>query len=259
MKRLGKITRILGKTILFLTLFLVLTAGILFLALQTETFQTWAAHRVTGYLSSELGSRVEIGKLKFSLVKNVTLENVFLEDKHHDTLVSGKSITVNVKSFSYEHCKLDLDEATLKDVKVKLVKYKGEPDWNFQFLADYFDSGPKKIRKDTTPSPWKITYGALSLNNVDFTYRLMRDTDKVVRNMNYNNIHVSKIHGRFTDIDFRGDSIFAQITNLSAVEQCGIVLQNLTTKATVSPTILRCDSLYLKTPNSLVKDRKSVV
>lgn len=257
MKRLGKITRILGKTILFLTLFLVLTAGILFLALQTETFQTWAAHRVTGYLSSELGSRVEIGKLKFSLVKNVTLENVFLEDKHHDTLVSGKSITVNVKNFSYKHCKLDLDEATLQDIKVKLVKYKGEPDWNFQFLADYFDSGPKKTKTDTTPSPWKITYGALSLKNVDFTYRLMRDTDRVVRNMNYNNIHVSKIYGRFSDIDFRGDSIFAQITNLSAVEQCGIVLQNLTTKATVAPTMLRCDSLYLKTPNSLVKGRFS--
>ncbi|MES2132353.1 MAG: hypothetical protein V4506_08380, partial [Bacteroidota bacterium] len=257
MKRLAKITRILGKTILFLTLFLVVTAGILFLALQTETFQTWTAHRVTGYLSSELGSRVEIGKLKFSLVKNVTLEDVFLEDKHHDTLVSGKSITLNVKNFSYKHCKLDLDEATLKDIKVKLVKYKGEPDWNFQFLADYFDSGPKKTKKDTTLSPWKITYGALSLKNVDFTYRLMRDTDRVVRNMNYNNIHVSKVYGRFTDIDFRGDSIFAQITNLNAVEQCGIVLKNLTTKATVSSTVLRCDSLYLKTANSLVKGKFS--
>ncbi|MCZ8284360.1 MAG: hypothetical protein O9353_02805, partial [Bacteroidia bacterium] len=85
----------------------------------------------------------------------------------------------------------------------------------------------------------------------------MRDTDQVVRNMNYNNIHVSKVYGRFSDIDFRGDSIFAQITNLSAVEQCGIVLENLTTRAVVAPTLLRCDSIYLKTPNSVVQGNLS--
>jgi hypothetical protein len=254
MKMLRKITRILGKTLVFLTLFLVILSAVLFVALQTESFQTWAAQRATAYLSSELGARVEIGKLKFSLVKNVTLEDVFVEDQHHDTLVSGKSITVNVKNFSYKHTKLNLDEATLSNVKVKLIKYKGEPDWNFQFLADYFDSGPSGP-KDTTKSPWKITYGALSLRNVDFTYRLMRDTDKVVRNMNYNNIHVSNVYGRLSDIDFRGDSIFAQITNLRATEQCGIVLENLTTKAIVAPTLLRCDSIYLKTPNSIVRGK----
>ncbi len=256
MKMLGKITRILGKTALFLMVFFFFMAGVLFLALQTETFQTWAAHRATGYLSSELGTRVEIGKLKFSFFKNVTLENVFLEDMHHDTLVSGKSITINVRKFDYKKYKLDLHEATLNNVKVKLVKYVGEPDWNFQFLADYFDSGPS-TKKDTTTSPWKITYGALSLQNVDFTYRLMRDTDRVVRNMNYNNIHVSKVYGRISDIDFRGDSIFGQITNLNAVEQCGIELKNLTTKALVSSTILRCDSLYLRTANSVVRGRFS--
>jgi hypothetical protein len=240
-----------------LTLFLVITGAVLFIALQTETFQTWAAQRLTSYLSNELGTRVEIGKLKFSLVKNITLEHVFVEDKHHDTLVSGSNIIVNIRHFSYKHTKLDLDEATLADVKVKLIKYKGEPDWNFQFLADYFDSGPRTTKKDTSASPWKLTYGALTLQNVDFTYRLMRDTDRVVRNMNYNNIHVSKVYGRISDIDFRGDSIFAQITNLKAIEQCGIILQNLTTKAIVTPTLLKCDSIYLKTPYSVVRGKLS--
>jgi len=256
MKLLGKITRILGKTALFFIVLISFTAGVVFLALQTETFQTWAAQRATAYLSGELGTRVEIGKLKFTFERDITLEDVFLEDKHHDTLVSGKSITVNIRRFSYKHYKLDLDEATLNSLKVKLVKYKGEDGWNFQFLADYFDSGPS-TKKDTTTSPWKITYGALALKNVDFTYRLMRDTDRVVRNMNYNNIHVSKVYGKISDIDFRGDSIFGQITHLSAVEQCGIQLKNLTVKVIVAPTLLSCDSLYLKTANSLVKGKFS--
>ena len=80
---------------------------------------------------------------------------------------AGQSIKINVTGFSYENKKLRLDEAELKNIKVKLVKYKNEKDFNFQFLADYFDSGPD-TPKDTTPSPWKITYGALVLKDVDF-------------------------------------------------------------------------------------------
>ena len=252
MKVLGKITRILGKTLLFLLVLCSFVAGVVFLALQTESFQTWAAQKATAYLSDELGTRVEIGKLKFSFVKNITLQDVFIEDKHHDTLVCGKSITIDIKKFDYKNYKLDLDEATLNTVKVKLVKYKSETDWNFQFLADYFDSGPS-TKKDTSTSPWKITYGALAFKNVDFTYRLMRDTDKVVRNMNYNNIHISKVYGKISDIGFRNDTIFAQVNHLNAIEQCGIIVKDLTTKVSLSSTLLQCDNLHLRTANSIVR------
>jgi cytoskeletal protein CcmA (bactofilin family) len=251
MKTFGKITRILLKTVLFSVLLVLVLLFTLFFVGQTETFQTWAAHRATNYLSKELGTKVEIDRLKISFIKNVTLEGIFVGDKHGDTLVSGKSIRLDVSGFSYKLHHLNLDEAELTDVKVKLLKYKNEEDFNFQFLADYFAS-TDTTKKDSS-SPWIIKYGGLKLNNVDFTYHLLKDTNRVVQNMNYQNIHVSHVYGKLSDIDFRGDTIFAQITHLSAQEQCGIVLKNLTTKARVSSTELNCDSLYLQTENSLVK------
>jgi hypothetical protein len=256
MSKLGKITRIIWKTMLFSVLGIVFFLICLFFAFQTETFQTWAAKKATGYLSDELGTRVEIERLKISFVSNVTLEGVFVSDKHNDTLVYGKIITVDVSGFSFNEKKLSLDEAKLSGVKVKLLKYKNEDDWNFQYLADYFAS-TDTLPNDTTPSPWKIKYGALKLNDVDFTYHLLRDTDKVVRNMNYNHIHVSHAFGTLTNIGFNGDTIKAQITNLSAREHCGMELKNLTTKASLSSTELRCDSIYLKTANSFIKGRLS--
>lgn len=252
MNLLRKITRILGKTILFSLLFVLTIAIFLFIAFQTESFQTYAAQKATAYLSDELGTRIEVKRLKITFVKNVTLEGVFMSDLHGDTLMFGESLKVNVSGFDYKNKKLNLDEAELTNIQVKLLKYKGEEDFNFQFLADYF--APKDtIDVDTVKSPWKIKYGALVLKNVDFTYRLLRDTNEVGRNMNYNNLHVSSIYGNITDIDFKEDTIFAQIKNLTAKEQCGIVLQNLTTKARISPVGLSCDNLLLKTDNSLVK------
>ncbi|MFM7729046.1 MAG: hypothetical protein ACKO7B_20280, partial [Flavobacteriales bacterium] len=38
----------------------VLAAGLFLLALQTESFQTWLAHRLTAYLSKELKAKVSV-------------------------------------------------------------------------------------------------------------------------------------------------------------------------------------------------------
>jgi len=84
------------------------------------------------------------------------------------------------------------------------------------------------VPKDTIPSAWKITYGDLNLKDVDFTYRLLRDTNSVNQNMNYNNIHVSRVFGTVNQFDFIGDTIYAQVNNLSAMEQCGIEIKNST-------------------------------
>ena len=184
-----KITRILWKTVLFSVLLVVILCSLAFVAVQSETVQTWSAKKLTAYLSKELDAELSIERVKISLINSVKLEGVFVSDKHHDTLAYGKNITVNVSGFNYKNHQLNLDEVELSDVKVKLLKYKNEDDWNFQFLADYFASSDT-TKLDTLKSPWKITYGDLKLKNVDFTYRLLRDTDKVVCNMNYSNIHV---------------------------------------------------------------------
>jgi hypothetical protein len=254
MSAFGKITRILWKTVLFSLLVIVILCSLAFVAVQSEIVQTWSAKKLTTYLSKELNANLSIERVKISLISNVTLEGVYVSDKHHDTLIYGKNIIVDVSGFNYQKRQLKLDAVELIDVKVKLLKYKNEEDWNFQYLADYFAS-KDTINVDTIKSPWKISYGDLKLNNVDFTYHLLRDTDKVVSNMNYNNIHVSNIYGTFTEFDYRGDTIFAQINNLSAKEQCGIELKKLTTKAQISSTELRCDSIYLKTANSFVKGK----
>ncbi len=247
-----KVTKLISKTLLFSILVVFSLLITLFILLQTTSFQTWLAHKATNYLSKELGADVKIERVKISFIKNVSLQGVFVSDIHHDTLVYGKEITINVSGFNFNKKKLSIDEVKLNQVKIKLLKYVGEPDWNFQFLADYFASNDS-LPKDTTSSPWKIRYGALKLADVDFTYRLFRDTNKVVRNMNYNHIHVSNIYGTFTQIKINADTIAAQITNLSAKEHSGIEVKNLTTLARVSSTELRCDSMYLKTANSFVK------
>lgn len=249
MKWRAKITRILLKTLLYSAILLVLLTSSVFFIGQTESFQTWAAKRATSYLSFQLGTPIEVGRLKIGFFKNVILENVFIGDKHKDTLLFGKSIRVNVSGFDYRLHKLNLDEAELTDVKIKLLKYKTDADFNFQFLVDYFSS----TDTTTSNSPWQIKYGALVFNNVDFTYNLLSDTVKNSQSMNYDNLHITNIYGTLNDIKFKNDTIFSNIYNLRAKEKCGITLTNLTTHASISSKHLQCQNLYLKTNHSFVK------
>jgi hypothetical protein len=236
---------------MFLLLFLIVITTGLFFAFQSVSFQTWAAQKVTAYLSNEFNARVEIGRVEIQFFRTVLLKDVFIEDLHGDTLLYGNQIDLKINHFSFEEQMIDLKSTELKNIKVKLLKYPTEDDFNFQFIADYFSSSDT-TKSDSTATNWRINYGDLILNDVDFTYHLLRDTMPVVRNMNYNHIHVHNVYGKFSEIEIHQDTIKAQITNLKAKEHCGIELTNLTTKATVSSSELACDNLYLETANSRV-------
>lgn len=245
-----KITRILLKTLKYMSVLVILLLVFVIIAVNTESLQTWLGQRAAAYLSSELGTRVEIGRVHLHFVKNAELENVFIEDHIHDTLVYSKLIKVDLSNFDFEKKTLDIDKVTLTKTQAFIVKYKDKDDFNFQHLADYFAS------TDTTPSgpsPWKIKYGALVLEDVDFTYRNEHHRTNVSRNMNYNNIVVKQIYGVLNNIKIIDENFFADISNLKAQEQSGVVLENLTTSAKVSPKSLICKNLTLKTANSQVK------
>lgn len=248
---LGKITRIILKTFKYLFVLVILLLVFIIIAVNTESLQTWLAQRAASYLSSELGTRVEVGRVHLHFVKNAELEDVFVEDHIHDTLLYSKKISVELSGFDYKKQTLSIDKVTLSNTKAYIVRHKGQEDFNFQHLIDLFSSSDTTT---TAPSqPWKIKYGTLVLDDVDFTYRNERHNTDVSENMNYQNIKCTDIYGQIHNIKIIDGTIFGDIENLKAHEQCGIDLVNLTTRAKISDKFLICKNLDLTTGNSHVQ------
>lgn len=246
---LGKITRILVKTLKYLFVLIILLFVFVIIAVNTPSVQTWLGQRAASYLASELGTKVEVGKIQLHFIKSAVLEDVFIEDHIHDTLLFSKSIKVELSGFDYKKQQLTVDKVTLSDTKAFIVKHKDQEDFNFQHLADYFSSDDTT----TSTSKWKINFGKLILDNVDFTYKNAHHNTDVSANMNYNNIHVTEISGELSNIKLIEQSIFADIKGLKAREQCGMILEDLTTEAKVSNKSLICRNFNLKTKNSTAK------
>ena len=246
-----KVTRIFLKSLGVLLLFVILTATGLYFGVQTYAFQTWLGRKATGYLSSQLESKVYVNNISLEFFSKANLEGVFILDKHKDTIFHG-DILVELKNFDFKHKTLRLDKITLKNTTSKLIKYKGDSTYNYQHLIDYFDSG---VTDTTSKAEWDIRFGDLYLDNVAFVYRNEKFANPVTKNINFDDIWLKHTYGRISDFKLDEDTIALQLTDFRTREQSGFEVSRLTTRARISDHRLLCENIDLKTPRTVVKGK----
>src|SRR5215213_5695798 len=157
--RLQKIARIVLKSILFLFLFIVFV----FLVLLTPPAQRFVTGKVESYLQKTLKTKVQIGSISFGLSGNINLQNVYIEDKTKDTLISGGVIKAHVnymKLFSNEVQIKDLD---LQNITAKIKRVLPDTAFNFQFIVDAFATEKKKLPDTAETAPMKLNISDIAL------------------------------------------------------------------------------------------------
>ncbi|HYH14047.1 MAG TPA: AsmA family protein, partial [Flavisolibacter sp.] len=136
--------RILMKIILFLLLFIV----VVFLLILTPPVQRFATNKVETFLQNKLKTEVEIGSIRIGLPRLVHLQNVYIEDRTKDTLLSGGSIKVNIDLFALLSNKVQVKDIQLTDITAKVKRVLPDTAFNFQFIIDAF--APTTPAADTT-------------------------------------------------------------------------------------------------------------
>jgi hypothetical protein len=236
----------LTRIFLWVMAVLMLVIGLAFLAATTSQVQTWLAHQVSAYLSKELHTRVYVEKVRLKFFNSAELKNLFIGDRHNDTLVYAGELTVNFNDISTKNNIIDIHKLNLTNGGFYLREYKGEPGSNLSFLIDYFSSTDKT---DTSSSKLKITVENLRLENAHFKYEVEDDTIQE-HGMDYEHMDVRNIFGDINDIHFINDSVFGDIRNLSAHERSGFVLSDFDGDAKLSSDEMRIRKLHIKTPYS---------
>jgi hypothetical protein len=242
-----KITRFAWKTVkytIFTTLFLVIS---LLIAFQFPAFQTWVAHKASGWLSDKLNTRIEIEKVSIKFFSSINLKGVYVEDLHKDTLLYGGELDVQITDFSIRKEYLTIKNINFKNVNAKVLKYEKEENFNFQFLVDYFAPSDSTQKKDSTV--FMLDYGRITLDNVNLTYADKNDTTRV-KGMNYSDLKLAGLSGQVYDIDLKSDTILLTVEKLKAREKSGFNLKRLDAILKISPSEIRADSLWLQTDNT---------
>src|SRR5262249_10553318 len=152
----------------------------------------------------------------------------------------------------YRNHKLALGNTVLRNATAKVIKYRGDSSFNYQFLLDYFIPETK----DTTARQgWDIKFGDMVLDNVSLVYRNEKYVKAPGSNINYNDIWLQHTYGRVSDFRLDADTVHANIKGLRTREKSGFVLDQLDTKASISDQRLLCENVYIKTSRSRIKGK----
>jgi hypothetical protein len=133
----------------------------LVLVLQLPAVQNWLVNRVTASMEKALETRVTIDNVRISWLDEMTIENLFIEDKYGDTLLYGKTLAAD---FDLWHG-LVIESILIADINFKIRRDLGDAESNLTTaLQKLF---PPKDNPGN--NPFNLQLHQLDLSNVTFT------------------------------------------------------------------------------------------
>ncbi len=196
---LRRIVRRLENVAFVGTLILIL----LYFILQSSAVQNWLIGKITGYLSAELATTIQIRHVDISFFDNLVLEGFFVADQKGDTLLAAESFKAGLNSniFSLLSNKLEFNEISLDHARFNIRRLEGEAENNLQFIIDYFTSPTPKPK--TKPSPFRVRVQNLRLHDVQFLQEDKVKGQRMVAAIQDGNIRINNLDLAANRIDIQ--------------------------------------------------------
>ena len=162
----GKIVRIVFKTFLIIVLVIAAVA----LLILTPPVQNFARKKATTWLSNKLKTKVEIGKIYIGFPKKVVLENVYIEDRKKDTLLSGGALKVDISMMKLLKSQVEINQVQLSDITAKVKRVLPDTVYNFQFIIDAFATADTVQTNPADTSAVNVSVKDVDLDNIRLVY-----------------------------------------------------------------------------------------
>lgn len=149
-------------------LLLFIIIGVFFYFIQRPALQNYLKNNATNYLTERLGTPVRVGSIAIDFFNNALLNQIYIEDKSHDTLIYIGSMKAHISMFSLWNNQVHIENITFDTVK-GTMKLNDEGTTNYQYILDAFKT--KKNPKISSDFNWDLQLKKLTINSLDFVYQ----------------------------------------------------------------------------------------
>lgn len=129
--------------------------------------QNFLVRKATHILQDKLKTKVSIDHVRINFLNKVLVQGVYVEDRAGDTLLYAGELQTRITDwFIFKKEIPVVSYVGLKDAYVHLYRTNQSKEWNYQFIIDAFDTGPKK--KKQPKNDFEIDIDKVALSNVKF-------------------------------------------------------------------------------------------
>ncbi len=219
---------------------------LLFVVLQSSTFQTWATQRAANWFSEKYSHTIEIGSIDISLFSAVELKNIYVSDQNRDTLFYMPLLDVKVDEFSIMNNQIFLDKVIIDGVCV-YIREDETGTTNLQFLLDALASSDTTQVDDTEAKPWDVRCSQFEFVNTSFRYSV--SDAKTAKGMNFSDLDFRNFDLFISDFSL-GDTMKLNINSLSLSEKSGFELHRFAAETRFSDKGILLDNFVLQAPHT---------
>ncbi|MBC7830093.1 MAG: translocation/assembly module TamB [Chitinophagaceae bacterium] len=164
LRRIGRVC--LKIVIGILALFIIVV-----LLIQTPPVQNFARKKIVAFLENKLQTRVAIGRISIGIPNKVLLENIYVEDKQKDTLLSGGRISANIDMFKLINSEIEINQLEIENLTAKIKRILPDTLFNFQFIVDAFTPKKTSPANPADTAALKMALDKIRLDKIRLVYK----------------------------------------------------------------------------------------
>ena len=218
----------------------ILVAFIFAFGIRTSYVQTKVTQSIASYLSKELNVQISIKHVEIENINRFLLKEIYLEDKKGDTLLFVKRLKLDLDVFDLENRIIEIGKIEIENALFTMVKYPGEEEFSYVFLADYF--GPNSSKKS---APYELNIEEVEITNSSFRLTDLNKNQKSF-GIDYSNLDLTQIQASIKNFSNK-DNFSAQIDQLAFFEQSGFKVRHMQALAAYSNSQVLLENLNLNT------------
>ena len=234
---MSKLLKIIGRCAGISAEWILILFLLLAFAIRTYPVQTYIAKKTALYLSNELQTEIRIEAVEIIFFDQVLLKEFHVKDKQNKVLFDMNEIHVTLNQFALFKDPLNIKKAKLSNGEVNISRHPVSGEYNFQFIADYFEQD-----KDPDSEPTIFGIDNVELNNVDFNYDDYRIPKKDF-GIDYNHIGITNLNLNIGNFKIQDDAYTFDIGHISCSEKSGLELKDFSSIVFINEGKIQLDEL----------------
>lgn len=241
---MGKVTKILGNIISAAVLLLIFVPMFVAVVVELPIVQNALVDRLTHTLADRTGVQVNVGHIRLDFLGNVSVEDFYVEDLQHDTLIYARRVKTSLTNFIKSNTGNGIVLTDGEIVGTRLfLKETPEGVMNIKQVLDKLSSKKKKKK------PFGVHIEDVRIDDLYLVIE-RREHRNPEYGVDYGNMRIADISADVEKFRLQGSVVEGVVSNFEGREQSGFDIESMSGAFRIDRGVVELHDMYVRTEQS---------